>query len=48
MPPNAPNKKLPVGRPDHLPAHRRGADGSHVWFVPAVGAGLRIGLITVG
>ena len=47
MPPNAPDKNVPSAAPVTFRL-TAGADGSHVWFVPAVGAGLRIGLITVG
>ena len=47
MPPNAPDKNVPSAAPITFRL-TAGADGSHVWFVPAVGAGLRIGLITVG
>jgi hypothetical protein len=47
MPPNAPDKNVPSAAPVTF-LLTAGADASHVWFVPAVGAGLRIGLITVG
>jgi len=47
LPPNAPDKDVSSAAPVTFTL-TAGADASHVWFVPAVGAGLRIGLITVG
>ena len=47
MPPNAPDKNVPSSTPVTFRL-TAGADASHVWFVPAVGGGLRIGLIALG